>query len=417
MKHAGVLVLLALGLAAASAQEPEIVAWRNGAWFDGTGFQRVDVYSIGDRLTLKKPSRFDRAVDLTGRFLTGAFGEAHNHNIPSGDTERTVRTYLEQGIFYVMIQTNVPQAPATLKGQINRPDSVDVLFANGSFTAPGGHPTALVRRNVTNGGMTTEDLDGGFLQPVSSREDIDRVWASRVQTQQPDFIKLTLVYSEDRVAAIPRPESDRHGLDPSLASYLVGKAHGRRLRVSAHVESAYDFEVAVAAQADLIAHMPGFWPDADRIRSKGAGIYRISEDAARQAGRQGIVVITTVGEVLRMTATPAERQQILDVLRWNFDVLRRHGVKIAIGSDQYRSTSVPEALTIAQAGLMTTAEVLQSLSVTTPAAIFPQRAPFGLVEGAPANFIAFERNPLVDLEAIARVSLRVKGGRELHLTR
>ncbi len=75
-----------------------------------------------------------------------------------------------------MIQTNVPEGPAKLKGLINRPGSLDVLFANGSFTARGGHPTALVRRNIANGGMSNEDLDGGFLQPVRSREDIDRVW-------------------------------------------------------------------------------------------------------------------------------------------------------------------------------------------------------------------------------------------------
>jgi hypothetical protein len=415
MKHAGVFLLFAL--AAAAAQQSEIVAWRNGAWFDGTGFQRVDVYSIGDRLTLKNPAKVDRTVDLTGRFLMGAFGEAHNHNIPSDDTERTIRSYLERGIFYVMIQTNVPEAPAKLKALINRPHSVDVLFANGSFTAPGGHPTALVRRNIANGGMTNEDLDGGFLQPVRSREDIDRVWRTRIKEQQPDFIKLTLVYSEDRVAGLPRPDSDRHGLDPSLTSYLVGKAHRDRLRVSAHVESAYDFDVAVAARADLIAHLPGFWPEVVRIKTKGPGIYRISEDAARRAARQGTVVSTTVGDALQMNATPDEQAQVVDVLRWNFAVLKRHGVKIAIGSDEYRSSSVPEALTIARAGLMTSAEVLQSLSVTTPAAIFPQRAPFGLAEGALANFIAVDRNPLEDLESITRVSLRVKQGRELHLAR
>jgi imidazolonepropionase-like amidohydrolase len=106
---------------------------------------------------------------------------------------------------------------------------------------------------------------------------------------------------------------------------------------------------------------------------------------------------------------------MFDVLRWNFDVLKRHGVPIAIGSDQTRSSSVPEALMIAQNGLMTSAEVLQSLSVTTPAAIFPQRVPFGLAEGAPASFIAFDRNPLEDLESITRISLRVKGGRELRI--
>ncbi len=417
MKQTGVFLLVVLGLAAGAAQAPETVAWRNGAWFDRTGFRRVDVYTIGDRLTLKSPSKVDRTVDLTGKFLAGAFGEAHNHNIPSGDTERMIRTYLEQGIFYAMIQTNVPEAPAKLKGLINRPDSVDVVFANGSFTAPGGHPTALVRRNVANGGMTNEDLDGGFLQPVRSREDIDRVWSTRIRNQRPDFVKLTLVYSEDRVAGLPRPDSDRHGLDPSLASYLVDKAHGDRLRVSAHVESAYNFEVAVAARADLIAHLPGFWPDAVRMKAKGPGLYRISEDAARRAARQGTIVITTVGDAIRENTTPESRGPFLDVLRSNFDVLKRHGVRIAIGSDEFRSTSVPEALAIAQAGLMTRAELLQSLSVTTPAAIFPQRAPFGLAEGAPASFIAFDRDPLKDLESITRVSLRVKGGRELHLSR
>jgi hypothetical protein len=417
MKQTGVFLLVVLGLAAAAAQEPETVAWRNGAWFDGTGFRRVDVYSIGDRLTLKSPSKVDRTVNLTSRFVTGAFGEAHNHNIPSPDTDRTILTYLEQGIFYVMIQTNVPEAPAKLKGLINRPHSVDVLFANGSFNAPGGHPSALVRRNIANGGMTPKDLDGGFIQLVRSREDIDRVWSTRIKKQQPDFIKLTLVYSEDRVAGLPRPDNDRHGLDPSLTSYLVGKAHADGLRVSAHVESAYDFDVAVAARADLIAHLPGFWPDALRIKAKGPGIYRISGDAAQRAARQGTVVMTTVGGVLRDNAIADAREQVVDVLRWNFDILKRHGVKIAIGSDQYRSSSVPEALTIAHAGLMTSAELLQSLSVTTPAAIFPQRAPFGLAEGAPASFIAFERDPLQDFESITKVSLRVKGGRELHLAR
>src|SRR5262245_23379942 len=258
---AAMFVLSALALTAAAAQEPETVAWRNGAWFDGTGFRRVDVYSVGDRLTLRSPPKVDRTVDLTGKFVTGAFGEAHNHNIPSDDTERTARAYLGRGIYYVMIQTNTPDGPARIKALINRQDSIDVVFANGSFTAPGGHPSALVRRNIANGNMTSDDLDGGFIQTVRSREDIDRVWSTRIKIQRPDFIKLTLVYSEDRVAGVPLPDNDRHGLDPSLTSYLVQKAHGDRLRVSAHVESAYDFDVAVAAGADLIAHMPGFWWD------------------------------------------------------------------------------------------------------------------------------------------------------------
>ena len=56
----GVLVLVALTLSVAAAQQSETVAWRNGGWFDGTGFRRVDVYSIGDRLALANFIAFDR---------------------------------------------------------------------------------------------------------------------------------------------------------------------------------------------------------------------------------------------------------------------------------------------------------------------------------------------------------------------
>ena len=58
----------------------------------------MDVYSIGDRLTLKNPATAIVQLYLTGRFLIAAFGEAHNHNIPSPDTARTIRAYLERCI-------------------------------------------------------------------------------------------------------------------------------------------------------------------------------------------------------------------------------------------------------------------------------------------------------------------------------
>ena len=61
---------------------------------------------------------------------------------------------------------------------------------------------------------------------VSFSFDVDHAWTTR--PQRPDFIKIVPVYSE-------------HGL-----------------RVSAHVESARDFAIAVHAATDLIAHMPGF---------------------------------------------------------------------------------------------------------------------------------------------------------------
>lgn len=415
---------LAVAAGSLPAAGPVVTAWTGGRWFDGKGFRRVDVYSSGDRLTLRRPQRVDRTVDLIGRYVTGAFGEAHNHNIPSQDTAATIRDYLARGIFYVMIQGNAPSVRGSLQPLVNAPATVDVAFANGLFTAPGGHPTALVQRNIRNGGMAEDDLHGGFLVPVASPGDVDRVWP-RVRAQRPDFIKIVLVYSEDRAAGRPRPgDNDRHGLDPSLAARIVALAHRDGLRVSAHVESAHDFDVAIRAGADLIAHMPGFWPVPERMAAAGPGLYRIGEDAARRAGRGKVTVITTIGETLQaITAEPGSsnehpemlpfRDPLLATFRHNLDVLRRHGVRIAIGSDRFRATSVPEAMAIHRAGLMPAADLLRALTTDTAAAIFPKRAPFGLAEGAPADFLIFDESPLADFTAIERVRRRFKAGEEL----
>jgi len=401
----------------ATAPEPAI-AWTNGSWFNGTSFQRQDMYSVGRRLTAKPPRNIDRTVDLSGGYVTPAFGEAHNHNIPSPDTAATIRTYLSQGIFYVMIQENMPQAREQLKGLVNVPGSIDVAFANGAFTAPGGHPSALVERNIKAAGMTAADRDGGFLLPVSSVADIDRQWM-RIRQQRPDFIKMILVYSEERgYGWSPPAGSDRYGLDYNrLPHHIVQRAHRDNLRVSAHVESAGDFEVAVAVGADIVAHMPGFWPDAQRISSKGVGVYEIRDEFARRAGRQHMTVVTTIGEALRyLDSEPgaaAYRQAMLDVYRHNFAILAKYGVRIAIGSDQFRGTSIPEALAIHKAGLMDTASLLRALSSDTAAVIFPGKAPFTLTEGAPADFLVLGADPLADFSAIQRIRLRVKGGQEL----
>jgi len=395
-----------------------VTAWTNGRWFNGTMFTPLDVYSVGPRLTLKRPRRIDRTVDLANTYVTPAFGEAHNHNLPGVDADAMIRTYLSQGIFYVMIQENSPDARAQLAHRINRPTSVDVAFANGAFTSPGGHPSGLVERNIKNGGMTDADRDGGFLLPVSSTDNIDRQWWTRVRRQRPDLIKMMLVYSEDRATGVPRPtDTDRHGLDPTLAAHIVTLARREKLRVSAHVESAYDFDVAVAAGADIIAHMPGFWPDLPRISSQGIGIYKITDEAAARAGRQHTIVVTTISESLRYMATDqipvAIRESLRDVYRHNLATLAKHGVRIAIGSDQFRSTSVEEALEIHRAGLMTPAALLRALSSDAAGAVFPRRAPFGLAEGAPADFLVFDENVLQSFDAIQRVRRRVKGGEEL----
>jgi hypothetical protein len=52
----------------ARPQPQPITAWVNGYWFNGTSFVRMDMYSVGPRLALIRPSKVDRTVDLAGEY-------------------------------------------------------------------------------------------------------------------------------------------------------------------------------------------------------------------------------------------------------------------------------------------------------------------------------------------------------------
>ena len=62
---------------------------------------------------------------------------------------------------------------------------------------------------------------------------------------------------------------------------------------------------------------------------------------------------------------------------------------------------------------MQRAELLRALSTDGAATVFPKRGPFGLAEGARADFITFEGDPLQDFSAITRVAIGVKSGVQL----
>src|SRR6185436_349775 len=131
---------------------------------------------------------------------------------------------------------------------------------------------------------------------------------------------------------------------------------------------------------------------------------------------------TTIGELLRsletaQAGTKAEEraEACLAMHRGNFDRLRAHGVRIAIGSDDYGSNSVNEAVTIARSGLMELDELLRAWCQTTPETIFPARKLGRLEEGYEASFLVLGGDPLEDFEHVRDIRLRVKQGRVLAL--
>jgi hypothetical protein len=168
LSSVGLFVLLSL-VAPPGAQvltnKPLTFAFVNGHWFNGGGFSARTVYSVAGTFTFRRPSRVDRTLDLAGTWVVPPFGEAHNHNIGLGVESmdrQAIQRYLADGVFYVKSQGNLPLTDAmkTHLG-VNRPDSIDIVLAQGSLTATGAHPEVLVGELLGRGlfpGYTKETL-------------------------------------------------------------------------------------------------------------------------------------------------------------------------------------------------------------------------------------------------------------------
>jgi imidazolonepropionase-like amidohydrolase len=387
-------------------------------------------------IVASRPAHVDSVVDLAGKFIVPPYGEAHNHNI-EGSPAETIAKYLAAGIYYVKDPCSFPEAAVEAVGKINIPTSIDGVFSGGCLTSPDGHPSGLVRRNIARGNMKAIDGDGRFFHALTDSMDFERRWPA-ILAAKTDFIKVILVYSEEHAKRRNDPVFfNWHGMDPALLPLVVLRAHSAGLRVSAHIESAADFHAAVSAGVDEINHMPGFRPDRDSIPLYRGPLtrYMITAADARQASKQGTVVVTTLGEMVNLiagkdvvvrttlgktvdlaagaNASGLDAASIANVRRLyvrNLRLLRAAGVRIVLGSDNYRSNTVSEIMAIRTLGVFSDAELLRMWSITTPQAIFPGRHLACFDAGCEASFLALAGNPLSDFENVQRISMRMKRG-------
>ena len=418
--------LLTLGLggvaachrAAPPTPAGHIYELRNGQWLGAEGFRTSTRWVVDTRLTTRRPRQVDSVIDLAGRWVVPPFGEAHNHNVDYSTPPRTdslIARYLSDGVFYVRNPGNLPRGRDSLRGRVNVPHGVDVVFANGLLTATGGHPTGLYRRNLLRGAMAADDGDGAFLWIIDSLPDLERKWP-RIVAGRPDFIKVVLVHSEE----YERRRDDStyfnwRGIDPALVPEVVRRAHVAGLRVSAHVETSADFHAALVGGVDEINHIPGFRGD-ENIQFTDTRRYEVSAEDAKLAVARGVWVVTTLGGITAFAPDGPDslrRRQADALFTRNLRVLRDAGVRLAIGSDAYRDDSVQEAVYLASLGIFTPLELLRLWSEATPRSIFPRRRVGCLDDGCEASLLVLAADPSADVANTRRIALRMKDGRVL----
>jgi len=405
----------------ASIARADAVQWRNALWFDGDRFLPGDRWSVDGVFVERAPARIDRTVELAGRHVVPAYGDAHHHGIDSEEAiDDKVTVFLEAGVFYVKNPNVIPDllTPA-VRQKLNRPTSLDVAFANGGLTSPGGHPAPLHAYLAGIGvfrGLKPADMENRAYFTIADEAELEAKWP-RILAGKPDFIKTFLLFSEtfDGKPPMPRESGDgvHKGLDPRVLGAIVRKAHAAGLRVSTHIDTARDFENAVEAGVDEVNHLP----QPDPRYSPDLSAYAIGRSTARRAAERGITVVTTASTTERLSPSlPAGwRIPMRDNQRLNLERLADAGVSIAIGSDGISGerrfvTARDEVKFIADHRLLTPLQLLRAWAVDTPKTIFPKRKLGELRPGFEANFLVLNGDPLEDTENLHRIGMRVKAG-------
>ncbi len=382
----------------------------NGNWFDGKVFTERTVWIHYGLLSFEEMGPTpDTIIDLSNRYVIPPFAEAHNHNLESDyRLQERIDSYLSNGVFYVKHLSSIKKMIDPLMHYYNKPEGLDVSLAHAPLTGTGGHPVALRKRFLEYGRFdglfnTLEEIETHGYFIIDELEDLENKW-DQVLSFEPDFIKIMLLYSEEYQK---RKDDSTYfgnkGLNPEIVPEIVRKAHEENLSVSAHVETAYDFHVAVSAGVDEIAHLPEI--------DNGEPIAREDAILARE---KGIIVTTTVSLVTKRSEQ-SNYDELVENIKSNLELLGEENVKLAIGSDMYNDNSVGEFQLLYDWGIFSNLELLKMWCENGATTTFPNRKIGYLKEGYEASFLVIDNNPLDDMKSInERIILKVKQGRILH---
>lgn len=399
------------------------VVYRRARVWNGTGFALRDV-AVRGRCFVVVPASAEgevRHVDLAGRYVIPPFGDAHTHQLEgTSQFARFNAQFLSEGVFYAQNPLGLPRLMRATRRRTDRPETVDATYAMGGISSPFGHPErgfVEFMTQYTYRGETRASLRGTAVHAVKTEADV-REAVRIIHADSADFVKVLLDNSEDHAETSARLESigedvarltefDHAGVDPALVPAVVRHARAAGLRVKAHVTTAHDFRVAVAAGVDEVLHLPGAVPQ----DNKPLQDYRLTPEDAAAAARRDIPVVATAS--VRLEVIPPERRAAVFALqRENIRTLMAQGVRVLIGTDSYANTTRTEIDHLRTIGAMSDAELLAAW-IATATVIFPDRKLGRIEPGYEASFLVLDADPLTDFTTLDRIAGRIKEGASL----
>ena len=405
------IVLLAACLPAAGTCQPyqasAPLSWelKNARWFDGRQIQRGNLYVENGVFVAKKPAKVNRKMDLRGQqVLISPLAEAHNHNLQTAwGWNRYADQYLDEGVFYAAMLCGDPAGVAEVKPLAAKPAAPDVTFVTACITSPDGYPLTAVLPTPSAEAAAAQNL----IVLIDSPEQARAQWPA-IKARGGNWLRIVLAHSDRPELRQDPAIFGRLGLTPESASELTRLAHADGRRIVAHVETAADFDAAIAAGVDAVAHLPGYANTLDEPPET----FAISEAAAARAARQRTAVITTTAATGLFKLEPGPLAALRDVQRTNLARLQAAGVPLLLGSDVFIGTSRAELHALDELG-MDRAALLRLATQDTPRALFPGRKLGCFEPGCEASFLVLGGDPLADLAQLDMPLLRVKQGRLL----
>ena len=250
---------------------------KNARWFDGRTIQRGNLYVENGVFVAKKPAKVNRKMDMRGQVLINPLAEAHNHNLQTAwGWGRFADQYIDEGVFYAAMLCGDPASVADVRPLAASPAAPDVSFVTACITSSDGYPLAAVLPDLTAEAAAAQQQ----IVLVDNPEQAARQWPA-IKARGGAWLRLVLAHSERPDLRQRTEHFGRLGLSPETASALTRLAHADGRRVVAHVETAADFDAALTAGVDAIAHLPGYANTLDEPAERCA----VSEAAAAQAAR------------------------------------------------------------------------------------------------------------------------------------
>jgi hypothetical protein len=186
------------GTSAPDAQP--VYKFENGNWYNGTSFEKVDVYVVDGILRRTPPEEADHTIDLDNGYVVPAFGEAHSHRPASVDRALDdSEFFLSSGIYYVMNHGSLSKYRDGIVEKLEDADRIDAIFANAILSSSQSHSVELWQRLINRGAFpdtTLDDLEGQAYFIIESANDLQTKWPE-ILASGPDFIKIMLQHSDE----------------------------------------------------------------------------------------------------------------------------------------------------------------------------------------------------------------------------